>query len=91
LADGYLRACWAEERDLGDETTLVEVANEQGLDGNALLKAADGDEAAAVFQANTDEAIEMEVFGSPTWVCNGELFWGQDRLDFVTRFIEGKA
>jgi 2-hydroxychromene-2-carboxylate isomerase len=91
LADGYLRACWAEERDLGDEATLVAIANEQGLDGAALLKAADGGEAGAVFQANTDEAIDIEVFGSPTWVCDGEIFWGQDRLDFVTRFVEGKA
>lgn len=91
LADGYLRACWVEERDLGDDATLVAVANEQGLDGEALLKASDGDDVSAVYEANTEEAIEKEVFGSPTWVCDGEVFWGQDRLDFLTRFVESKG
>lgn len=88
LADGFLAACWREERDLGDEATLVAVADNQGIDGTALLAAADGEDARAMFEKNTEDAIALEVFGSPTWVCDGEVFWGQDRLDFLTRFVE---
>jgi 2-hydroxychromene-2-carboxylate isomerase len=90
LADGFLSACWREERDLGDEATLVAIADEHEFDGTALLAAGDGDEARAVFEKNTADAIALEVFGSPTWVCDGEVFWGQDRLDFLTRFVEGE-
>lgn len=89
LADGYLGACWTRELDLCDEATLIGVANEVGLNGKALLAAADGEEVTAIFQRNTDEAVAALVFGSPTWVVDGELFWGQDRLDFLARFVEG--
>jgi 2-hydroxychromene-2-carboxylate isomerase len=88
LADGFLAACWRQERDLGDEATIVAIANEQGFDGAALLAAADGADAKAMYEKNTEDAIALEVFGSPTWVSDGELFWGQDRLDFLTRFVE---
>jgi 2-hydroxychromene-2-carboxylate isomerase len=37
------------------------------------------------YDANTRDAIELGVFGAPTYVIDGELFWGQDRLDFVER------
>jgi 2-hydroxychromene-2-carboxylate isomerase len=89
LADGFLAACWREERNLGDEATLVAIADEHGFDGTALLAAGDGDAAGAAFEKNTADAIALEVFGSPTWVCDGEVFWGQDRLDFLGRFVEG--
>jgi 2-hydroxychromene-2-carboxylate isomerase len=91
LSFAYLRTCWAEERDLADEGTLAAIADSCGLDGAALLAAAKGDAAAAVFERNTDDAIANQVFGSPTWICKGELFWGQDRLDFLARLVEGGA
>jgi 2-hydroxychromene-2-carboxylate isomerase len=37
------------------------------------------------YDANTHQAIEIQIFGAPTYVIDGELFWGQDRLDFVER------
>jgi 2-hydroxychromene-2-carboxylate isomerase len=91
LSFAYLRACWADERDLAEEGTLAAIADTCGLDGAALLAAAKGDAAADIFERNTEDAIANQVFGSPTWICKGELFWGQDRLDFLTRLVESGA
>ena len=91
LSFAYLRACWAEERDLADESTVVQIAESVGLAGEDLLAAAQGDATSTVFEANTEEAIAQDVFGSPTWIYKGELFWGQDRLDFLTRMVEDEA
>ncbi len=91
LSFAFLRACWAAERDLADEKTLAAIADSVGLGGESLLAAARSDGVTAVFESNTEEAIAKDVFGSPTWMVDGELFWGQDRLDFLTRFVEGEA
>ncbi len=91
LSFACLRACWVAERDLSDEPTLVAIAGSCGLDGEALLAAAKGEASAAVFERNTEDAIANDVFGSPTWIHEGELFWGQDRLDFLARAVEGGA
>ena len=82
-----LRAVWAEERNIADEATLVAIADEQGMDGTALLAAAKTDAIAAAYAANTAEAMERNVFGAPTYIIDGENFWGQDRLDFVERAL----
>lgn len=91
LSFAFLRACWAAERDLADEKTLLAITDSVGLGGESLLAAAKSDAAAAVFESNTEDAIANDVFGSPTWMVKGELFWGQDRLDFITRLVEGEA
>jgi 2-hydroxychromene-2-carboxylate isomerase len=87
LSQAMLTGVWAEERDLADRATLLEIAREQGADGPALLVAADGEAAQSEYQANTHAAIEEGVFGMPTFVIGDELFWGQDRLDFVARAL----
>ncbi len=85
LAYGVMRACWAEERNVADAETLAAIARERGIDVAAL--SAKRDEAQAKYEAYTKEAIERGVFGAPTYVYNGELFWGQDRLDFLNRAL----
>ena len=52
-------------------------------DGKALLTATDDEAVKAEYQSNTDEAINIGVFGAPTYVFDGELFWGQDRLQML--------
>ena len=91
LSFAYLRACWVEERDLANESTVVQIAESVGLAGEDLLAVAQGDATSTVLEANTEEAIAQDVFGSPTWIYKGELFWGQDRLDFLTRMVEDEA
>jgi carboxymethylenebutenolidase len=87
LAGRVLAAVWAEERDIADEPTLVAIANEAGLAGPMLLARSKTDEIQARYEANTQEAIERQVFGAPTYIYRGEPFWGQDRLDFLERAL----
>ncbi len=88
LAGAILKACWSEERNMADEGELANVAREQGLEPRGLMAAAKSDEARARYDELTAEAIELQVFGAPTYVYNSELFWGQDRLEFLERVLE---
>lgn len=87
LSQAMMAAVWAEERDLADRATLLEIAREQGTDGPALLASAQDQAVQSEYDANTDRAIEQGVFGVPTFVIDNELFWGQDRLDFVAQAL----
>ncbi len=79
------RALWAEERDPADASTLAALAAECGFDAGALGSRAAAPDIAASYDAATRHAIDAGVFGAPTYVVGGELFWGQDRLDFLAR------
>ena len=85
VAGGLLAACWAEQRDISDQATLVAIADGCGLDGNGLVSALG--EAEAEYQRLTQQAIDDQVFGSPWYVYRDEPFWGQDRLDFLDRAL----
>jgi 2-hydroxychromene-2-carboxylate isomerase len=82
------RALWAQERDIADAETLREIARET-LGDEAVPLVAHPQPAAiiAAWHDNLDEAERLGIFGTPTYVVNGELFWGQDRLDFVERAV----
>lgn len=81
------RAYWAEERDIGDAATLEAIARAARLDAPALAERAAAPDTRAHYDALTQEAIERGVFGVPTYVVRGEMFWGQDRLDFLGRAL----
>lgn len=87
LANAVLRAVWVEERNIADRDTMAAICNECGMDGAALLSAAEGEAAGAEYDANTAEAIERQVFGAPTYIYKDKLYWGQDRLDFLERAL----
>jgi 2-hydroxychromene-2-carboxylate isomerase len=80
-------ALWAEQRDPADAVTLAALAEASGLDAKATGRRADDAAVAARYDALTAEAVERGVFGAPTYVYRGELFWGQDRLDFLARAL----
>jgi len=85
LAGRVLAAVWAQERDIANPATLAEVLAESGLPASRL------DESAGlqpVCDAHTQAAIAAGVFGAPSYAIDGELFWGQDRLDFVQRRLQ---
>jgi carboxymethylenebutenolidase len=84
LAGRVLRAVWVEERDIADAATLAALLAEAGLPAS-LLEASRGEPARQRYDACTREAIAADVFGAPSYVIEGEIFWGQDRLDFVER------
>ena len=81
------RALWAEDRDIADPATLAAVATSTGRDAAALTARAEAPDIAMRYKVLTQEAIDRGVFGAPTYVCDGELFWGQDRLDFLDRAL----
>lgn len=94
LLHDILRAIWVEDRDIADAGTLAELAQAQGLNARELLEAAALPETGAQFEADTQAAVAAGVFGAPTWIVDGERFWGQDRLDFLAealRRLEAKA
>lgn len=83
LAGACLRACWAEQRDISNEDTLREIAAENGHDAAPLLT--DVENALAVLEENSQLALREGVFGAPSYVYDGQLYWGQDRLEFLQR------
>lgn len=89
LAQAFLRAVWAEERDISDAATVRAIVAAEGLDADVVLDAAGTAEVAAIRDANTREAIDRGVFGAPTYALGDELFWGQDRLDYLEEALAG--
>lgn len=84
LAGAMARAVWAEQRNIADAATLAELLAAQGLPASRL-DASGQPEAQQTYEGFTSQALETGVFGAPTFVIDGEMFWGQDRLDFVGR------
>ena len=82
LAGAALAAVWAQERNIADPAVLAELLAENRLDP-ARLAQADEAQVQQRYDANTEAAIALGVFGAPTYVVDGEMFWGQDRLEFV--------
>ena len=76
-------ALWTRQRNLADPAVLAEVLTEAGLDAQAFTAWVAEDEVKAALKAATEEAIQRGVFGAPTCFVGGEMFFGQDRLDFV--------
>lgn len=85
------RAVWEDQRNIADIATLVALADACGLPGQALLAAAQGDALGAAYEANTQAAIAAGVFGAPSYMLDGELFWGQDRIDFLDRALAARS
>ena len=83
LAGAYLRAVWAEERNIADPDIVVGIANECGLDGKQLVNQSTAAKITNIFESNTQDALNIGVFGAPTYVIGEQLFWGQDRLGFL--------
>ena len=83
-------AVWAQERNIADPALLETLAAECGLSAKRIEQS----QSQAVqerYEAFTQEAINAQVFGAPTYAIDGELFWGQDRLHFVERALQGKT
>ncbi len=83
------RALWVEERDIADLTTLRTIALATAGEAAAALVVDPQPEAVvAEWHGNLAEAERLGIFGTPTYVIGEELFWGQDRLDFVDRALK---
>ena len=83
-----MKAVWTEEKDISNEETIKEVCKDCNLDFNLLIEQAKSDETNTQYTQNTEEAMNNNVWGSPTFIYNSELFWGQDRIEFLERAIQ---
>jgi carboxymethylenebutenolidase len=81
-----LAAVWAQQRDINSAETRAHLLTEAGL---SLQRADDAraPEVQARYESNTQQALDAQVFGAPSYVVGGEIFWGQDRLDFLQRAL----
>ena len=86
IAGAILAACWAQERNMADDKVLAELLSEQGLPGQ-WMAASRTQGVQERYESHTQSAIDAGVFGAPSYVVDGEIFWGQDRLDFVERAL----
>ena len=87
LAHTFLESHWRDDADLADQATLQRLATAAGYDPLPLIEAAASPEVRAAYEANTVEAMDRSVFGSPTYFVDGDMFYGQDRLEMVERAL----
>lgn len=86
ISGAILSAVWSQQRNIADEKTLMELLNEQQLPA-ACLEQSYSQAVHERYESYTQMAIDAGVFGAPSYVLAGEIFWGQDRLDFVERAL----
>ena len=85
-------AMWAEDADLTDETTLKRLLEAAGDPVDVVLEHSKSQVVADIYEANSVEALDAGAFGAPTYVLDGEPFWGQDRLDLLENALRsGRA
>ncbi len=82
--------CWGEGQPLTHPETLIAAADEFGLMTAGLTERIGSPEIKERLRANTEEALDAGVFGVPTFVWEGELFWGHDRLDHLADRLSGR-
>jgi 2-hydroxychromene-2-carboxylate isomerase len=90
LIDGLLRGVWADRSHVSDPAIVARIADDAGLDGTALVAAAQQPAAKALLRQQTEDAIDAGVFGVPTMIVDGELFFGYDDFPFLENFLAGR-
>jgi len=90
LIDALYAATWLEGTGVETKEAVQTIATRAGLDGEALVRAAGEPEAKERLRARTSEAVTRGVFGVPTLVADGEIFWGTDGLEFADAFLRGE-
>jgi len=86
LCAAVFSAVWVQDRDIADLAVLSQLVEECGLSVERAAEA-QGAEVEIKYRGYTHAAIEAQVFGAPSYVIDGEIFWGQDRLEFVARAL----
>jgi 2-hydroxychromene-2-carboxylate isomerase len=71
---------------------LIKLADESGLPGKQLVERSGSEEIGAAYEQNRQDALAADVFGSPVYVLDGEVFWGQDRIELLADALKsGRA
>ncbi len=92
--DAYRKAVfngvWAEQKNMGDPATVAAVLAGAGFEADELVEMASDPQVKETLKTWTQEAVERGVFGAPTFFVGDEMFWGQDRLDFVRSALKAE-
>jgi 2-hydroxychromene-2-carboxylate isomerase len=94
--DAFLRrafaAVWEDQLNLADPAVLTGLADAAGLPGKQLVERSGSDAIGAAYEQNRQDALASDVFGSPGYVLDGEVFWGQDRIELLADALKsGRA
>ena len=81
------RAFFFEDRDISDAAVISDIAREVGVDADELAAGIQQPEIKQRLKAQVDQAIEAGIFGAPTIIVDGEVFWGNDRLPQIERWL----
>ena len=85
LCFGFLRACWAEDKDIAQDDVIEQLLVANGFDASLVNSGLlTGSE---TIEKNTNEALERGVFGAPTYLVDDQVFWGQDRLPHLAAYL----
>ena len=76
-------AVWEDQLNMADPEAIAKVADAAGLPGRKLVERSGSEEISAAYEKNRQDAIAADVFGSPVYVLDGEVFWGQDRIELL--------
>ena len=87
LASSIMNALWVKELNIDEENTLKNIMDNLELDSEDLLSFAKSQQCESIFKEYTKIAIEKNVFGAPTFIIDDQIYWGQDRLDFIERHL----
>ena len=86
--DAVYRAIWVEENNMNDPATVGAVLHKAGFDPQQLLALAAEPEVKEQLKAATQGAVARGVFGAPTFFVGKDMYWGQDRLEFVKEALQ---
>ena len=78
-----LTKLWADQQDISQDSVLEDICKKMNINFIDLKKQAESQDIKHIYDLNSQEAIDKGVFGAPSFILNNELFWGQDRLDFL--------
>ena len=83
------KAFWVDAQNMGDDAVIRQVLQANQLDADAILALADQPDVKELLKQNTQQANARGLFGVPTMFVGDQMFWGQDRLDFVVEALQG--
>jgi len=85
--DSVFRGVWTENANVSDENDIADRLSASGFDAMKLIESAKSTQIADIRRQNTRDAIATDVVGAPAYVVNGEVFWGQDRIEFIDNML----
>ena len=86
--DAVYRAIWVDAKNMNDFPVVAEVMQQAGFDPDQLMALAVDQAVKDQLKVQTQDAVSRGVFGAPTFFVNNQMFWGQDRLDFVKEALQ---